>query len=82
MRLISATLSVVAMFAVTPVLAEKPEKPAEAPDGEKKICKAIKVSGSRLARKRECRTEAEWEALRKDADGNRQDLPRGSLRVS
>lgn len=35
------------------------EKPPEAPK-QKKICKSVKTTSSRIAAKRICKTEAEW----------------------
>jgi hypothetical protein len=43
------------------------ERPAKAPK-EKKICKGDVESNSRIARKRVCRTKAEWESMSKDDD--------------
>ncbi len=39
--------------------------PASAP--QKKICKAEAATGTRLSRRKVCRTAAEWEFLRKQA---------------
>lgn len=42
---------------------------AEAPDAnkDKKVCKSLKITGSRLARKRICATQAEWDRQREEA---------------
>jgi hypothetical protein len=37
--------------------------PPPAADPEKKVCKTIKETGSRLGGKRECRTQAEWSRI-------------------
>ena len=37
--------------------------PAAPVDPDKKICKTIKETGSRLGGKRECRTQAEWDRI-------------------
>ena len=48
--------------------------PAAPVDPDKKICKTIKETGSRLGGKRECRTQAEWDRIAeeqsKKAQGN------------
>ncbi|QDX27245.1 hypothetical protein FPZ54_15360 [Sphingomonas suaedae] len=38
-----------------------------APVKEKKICKAEAATGTRLARRKICRTAAEWDAIQKQA---------------
>jgi hypothetical protein len=55
-------LSLLAAFAVAFFaggVAIAKEKAAEAPK-EKKICKAMKTTSSRIAAKRVCKTQAEW----------------------
>lgn len=42
-------------------------------DPNRKVCKTIEVTGSRIARKRVCRTAAQWEALE---DARENDLRR------
>ena len=37
--------------------------PAAAVDPDRKICKTIKETGSRLGGKRECKTKAEWDRI-------------------
>jgi len=48
--------------------------PAAPVDPNKKVCKTIKETGSRLGGKRECRTQAEWDRIAeeqsKKAQGN------------
>lgn len=48
--------------------------PAAPVNPDKKICKTIKETGSRLGGKRECRTQAEWDRIAeeqsKKAQGN------------
>lgn len=54
--------SLLAAFAVTLLAgggAVAKEKPADAPK-EKKICKSVKTSSSRIPAKKICKTEAEW----------------------
>lgn len=43
------------------------EKPADAPK-EKKICKGTTGSTSRIAKKRVCRTKAEWASMSNQED--------------
>lgn len=50
------------------LLAGQAQAPTTAPvtpaaDPEKKICKTIKETGSRLGGKRECKTKAEWDRI-------------------
>ncbi|MEL6860997.1 MAG: hypothetical protein AAGL11_04100 [Pseudomonadota bacterium] len=45
----------------TAEVAVEEEKPALDPN--RKVCKTIEVTGSRIAKKRICRTAAQWEAL-------------------
>lgn len=40
-----------------------PAAPAAPVDPDKKICKTIKETGSRLGGKRECKTQAEWDRI-------------------
>ena len=54
-----------------------PEMKATA-DG-KLICKAHKQTGSRLAKQKECRTAAEWVAVREKAKSVHDDLTRKSM---
>ena len=66
---------VLACTAVLPSMAVAQDKPAKeaaknAPD--KKICRTIKKTGSRLASQRECHTQAEWDAeLQQNGDALR-----------
>jgi hypothetical protein len=48
-------------LAVVPDAAEQSAKP----ESEKKICKAVTSTGSRMARDKICKTKAEWDAARK-----------------
>lgn len=56
--LITGALLFVAGQAQTPTTA-----PAAPIDPDKKVCKTIKETGSRLGGKRECRTQAEWNRI-------------------
>ncbi|MGZ8286687.1 MAG: hypothetical protein ACXW27_09775 [Allosphingosinicella sp.] len=51
-----AAVAATLMIAGTALAKEK----VEGAPKEKKICKAVKTSSSRIAAKRVCRTEAEW----------------------
>lgn len=52
-----AAMAVLSLAGGTAVAEEKPAKPAK----EKKICKGEATSGTRLAKKRVCKTRAEWD---------------------
>jgi len=56
--LVTAAILLVAAQAQTTTTA-----PAAPVDPDKKICKTIKETGSRLGGKRECRTQAEWDRI-------------------
>jgi hypothetical protein len=45
----------------------EPEAPAPKPPAEKKICKNIEETGSRLSRRKVCATAEVWEAQARDA---------------
>lgn len=54
------------------VAQDKPAKTAAKNDPDKKICRTIKKTGSRLASERQCRTQAEWDAeLQQNGDALR-----------
>lgn len=46
------------------------------PDANKQICKAQKVTGTRLSSKKVCKTKAEWEAFTRDQRENANELLR------
>jgi hypothetical protein len=68
MRRYLLPLAAIALVPV-PAAAAKTDAPAtaaaepNAKDGNKKICKTAKVTGSRLASNRSCMTRAEWAEL-------------------
>lgn len=47
--------------------AETPPVPTAAPAKPAKVCKTIKITGSRLAARRMCATKAEWERVEREA---------------
>ena len=56
--IIAAALLVVAGLAPTPSTTTSPTI-----DPDKKVCKTIKETGSRLGGTRECKTQAEWDRI-------------------
>jgi len=58
-------LFVLAMFATN--VAEDAKAPDAAPADDKKVCRAQVDTGSRLGKRRVCRTAAEWRALDNEA---------------
>lgn len=61
--LIAAFGFAVALASAAPVGAEEAAPPLK----EKKICKSEAPTGSRLSRRKVCRTAAEWDAIQKQA---------------
>lgn len=57
-----AAMALLSLAGGTAVAEEKPAKPAK----EKKICKGEATSGTRLAKKRVCKTRAEWDQQSND----------------
>lgn len=64
----SATLL---MFAA---LAAQPAAAPGGPDPERVVCRRDSVTGSRTAARRVCRTQAEWERLRLEAELHSRDI--------
>jgi hypothetical protein len=58
-------------LAAAPVPAEQPAKP----EAEKKICKVAVSTGSRMARGKVCKTQAQWD---EDRENNLEDARRRS----
>ena len=56
--IIAATLMLVAGQAPAPSVTKSPTL-----DPNKKVCKTIKETGSRLGGTRECKTQAEWDRI-------------------
>jgi len=56
--IIAVALLLVAAQAPTPSMTKSPTI-----DPDKKVCKTIKETGSRLGGTRECRTQAEWNRI-------------------
>lgn len=63
-------LALIAAAAAGDVPAQQPEAAVE----EKKICKRVEMTGSRVGGKRECRTEAEWAAIQRAAQQTADDM--------
>lgn len=67
MKLSLATAAVIALGAFSmPAVADTAPKPVTktaAKDPNKQICRTIEVVGSRLAEKKICHTQAEWDAV-------------------
>ncbi len=59
-HMICANLTLLALWCAIPALAA--EKPAEAGDPNRQICKKTETTGTRLGVKRECKTKAQWDA--------------------
>jgi hypothetical protein len=53
-----------------PAAAQDSQPASTPPKKEKKICKAVAVTGSILGGKRECRTKAEWDSMAQSARDN------------
>lgn len=57
-------LSILALIGAIALPAAAQEKPAEKKvDPDKKICRTVKSTTSRLGGQRECRTKAEWDMI-------------------
>ena len=69
----------ISLATAAPALTAAPDQAAATADKDfpeesyKVVCRRIQAIGTRLARKRVCRTKAEWDA---DAAANRHDLER------
>jgi Flp pilus assembly protein TadB len=57
--MLKSSLSAATAIALLAGAAVAKEKPADAPK-EKKICKSVKTTSSRIASKRVCKTAEEW----------------------
>lgn len=78
----SSLLAAVAIALMTGGAAVAKEKAKDEPR-EKKICKVSKTTSSRIAKKRDCRTQAEWDAAGgqeslDDAEGRLRGMSRGN----
>ncbi|HEY0622444.1 hypothetical protein [Sphingomonas sp.] len=71
-----------ALLAAAPALAKEAEVKDAKPASEKKICKRVQVTHSRLAPQRECRTAAEWDAIRREAGDHRDTTASGAQNVN
>ncbi|MGA9582721.1 MAG: hypothetical protein WBR13_12215 [Allosphingosinicella sp.] len=75
-------LAAVAIISLAGGTAAADPQPAKAPK-EKKICKGDRTSTSRIAKKRVCRTKAEWASMANqedldDAGGRLRGMSRGN----
>jgi len=83
MRKLNLLAAVAATLLIGGTAVAKDEKPADAPK-EKKICKGEAGSTSRIAKKRVCRTKAEWAQMSTtqddldDAEGRLRGISRGN----
>ncbi len=77
MRLSIACLSLLA-FAAPALAADPAPAKADAGDPNKVICKRHVPIGQLAGGKKECRTRAEWEAIRRDAQDDTQRLQRAT----
>ena len=65
MKKIIATALVVSLMPAAALAEDKRDQSADMGDSSRIICEEIKLTGSRLARKKDCRTAAEWAELRR-----------------
>ena len=56
-----------AAFAMPEAASDKPVAAADKPVAEKKVCKYVSATGSRLATRKICYTAAQWDAPARDA---------------
>lgn len=76
MRIVHGTLIGIAagaLAAALPVGAET-AAPAPAPAKVKKVCKSNAKTGSRLGVTRTCKTQAQWDAIARQAQDDNQDM--------
>jgi hypothetical protein len=76
MRKLNLLAAIAALSLAGGAAAAAEEKPAKAPK-EKKICKGEAGSTSRIAKKRICKTKAEWAAM-----SNQEDLDTAADKLS
>jgi len=68
MKMIAFTVAFLASAAaVAQAPGSSPSNQGNSPDPDQTICRTVSETGSRLSRRRVCKTRAEWETQRREA---------------
>jgi len=64
-RMIARLAAILCFISLSPAVAAEPTSANPAPDPNERICRTEAVTGSRLQKRRTCRTRKEWEESRR-----------------